>query len=131
MKYARRATLVLAAMAFTLLLTTTVAFAIETWSSRGMYAVHPPRGEFVTVRGARMNVICRGEATPAAPALVFQAGIAGGALDRLPLMDVLDDSYRVCAFDRFGQDLERSGAGAACLRHGGRGVASCVAGIGD
>lgn len=62
---------------------------------------YPPPGEFVTVNGAQMHYVCQGEGVPT---LVLQAGYGGGALDWLPLMDALDDDYRVCAFDRFGQD---------------------------
>jgi pimeloyl-ACP methyl ester carboxylesterase len=62
---------------------------------------YPPRGEFVTVDNSQMHVICRGSGSPT---LVIQAGIAGGALDWLPVMDTLAASHRVCAFDRLGQD---------------------------
>lgn len=60
-----------------------------------------PRGRFISVNGAQMHVYCTGEGEQT---LVLQAGIGGGALDWLPLMEELDDEFRVCAFDRFGQD---------------------------
>ncbi|MFN2167818.1 MAG: alpha/beta fold hydrolase, partial [Anaerolineae bacterium] len=62
---------------------------------------YPPRGQFVDVGGARMHVICRGAGEPT---LVMQGGIAGGALDWLPIMEELASTHRVCAFDRLGQD---------------------------
>ncbi len=77
-------------------------------------AYYPARGSFVTVNDAQMHVICQGQGEPT---LALQAGIAGGALDWLPVMAELAPSHRVCAFDRLGQDLERSGADTAHLRH--------------
>ena len=71
-------------------------------------AAYPPRGQFVDVGGARMHVICRGAGDPT---LVMQGGIAGGALDWLPVMEELAPTHRVCAFDRLGQDVRLAGAG--------------------
>lgn len=62
---------------------------------------YPPRGEFVTVGASRMHILCQGSGEPA---VVFQAGIAGGALDWLPVMQELSHEHQVCAFDRLGQD---------------------------
>ena len=64
-------------------------------------ALYPARGSFVTVNDAQMHVICQGQGEPT---LAFQAGIAGGAIDWLPVMAELAPSHRVCAFDRLGQD---------------------------
>ena len=64
-------------------------------------AHYPARGSFVTVNHAQMHVICQGQGEPT---LALQAGIAGGALDWLPVMAELAPSHRVCAFDRLGQD---------------------------
>jgi len=73
----------------------------DTVASRRVPETYPPRGEFVNVDGARMHVICQGSGEPT---LALQPGIGGGALDWLPLMEELDDDFRVCAFDRLGQD---------------------------
>jgi pimeloyl-ACP methyl ester carboxylesterase len=54
---------------------------------------------------ANMHVVCQGSGSPT---LVLQPGIAGGALDWLPLMEELSDTTRVCAFDRLGQDWSDS-----------------------
>ena len=62
---------------------------------------YPPRGEFVDVGGAKMHVICQGSGEPV---LAMQGGIAGGAIDWLPLMNEMAPGHRVCAFDRLGQD---------------------------
>lgn len=63
---------------------------------------YPPPGEFVPVGRSEMHVICQGSGNPT---FVMQPGIAGGALDWLPLMEELAISnHRVCAFDRLGQD---------------------------
>ena len=64
-------------------------------------AAYPPRGQFVDVGGARMHVICRGAGEPT---LVMQGGIAGGALDWLPIMEEMASTHRVSAIDRLGQD---------------------------
>ena len=77
------------------------AIAWDVYASRRALDDYPPRGGFVQVDGARMHVICEGSGDPT---LVMQAGIAGGALDWLPLMEELAPSNRVCAFDRLGQD---------------------------
>jgi pimeloyl-ACP methyl ester carboxylesterase len=70
-------------------------------ATRAVATVYPPRGQFVDVGGAQMHVICRGAGEPT---LVMQGGIAGGALDWLPVMEELASTHRVCAFDRLGQD---------------------------
>ena len=77
------------------------AYAYDRQQTANVMREFAPRGEFVDVDGARMHVICRGAGEPT---LVLQAGIAGGALDWLPLMDELAADHRVCAFDRLGQD---------------------------
>lgn len=83
------------------LILTTGAYAYDRQQTAAVDRTFAPRGEFVDVDGARMHVICRGAGEPT---LVMQAGIAGGALDWLPIMDELAASHRVCAFDRLGQD---------------------------
>jgi pimeloyl-ACP methyl ester carboxylesterase len=77
------------------------AIAWDYYDSNRTIADYPPRGEFVPVGTAEMHVICQGSGSPT---LVMQPGIAGGALDWLPVMEELAVSNRVCAFDRLGQD---------------------------
>ena len=74
---------------------------VDAQASRNAAETYGPRGEFVEVNGAQMHVICQGDGERT---LVLQAGIGGEALDRLPLMETMDDEFRVCAFDRLGQD---------------------------
>jgi pimeloyl-ACP methyl ester carboxylesterase len=90
------------AIAIVILLVLLVAAtkAWDTMASRSVVEEYPPRGEFVDIDGVHMHVICQGEGEPT---LALQPGIGGGALDWLPLMEELDDDYRVCAFDRLGQ----------------------------
>ena len=77
------------------------ASVVDARASRNAVQRYSPRGQFVDVNGAQMHVVCVGEGEQT---LVLQAGIGGGALDWLPLMDKLEDEFRVCAFDRLGQD---------------------------
>lgn len=104
MKLAQRIGLVLLLIAGAVGLAVSGAYAFDTQATRSAGFSYPPRGELLTVSGAQMHVICRGNADPSGLTLVLQAGIGGGALDWLPLMAELDESARVCAFDRFGQD---------------------------
>ena len=52
-----------------------------------------------------MHYVCMGGGDPT---LVLQGGHGGGAIDWLPVMELLADDYRVCAFDRLGQDWSDS-----------------------
>ncbi len=74
---------------------------VDAQASRNAAEAYGPRGQFVEVNGAQMHVICQGDGEPT---LVLQAGIGGGALDWLPFMESVEDEFRVCAFDRLGQD---------------------------
>ena len=74
---------------------------VDTQASRSAVQRYSPRGQFVEVDGSQMHVFCVGEGERT---LVLQAGIGGGALDWLPLMNELEGEFRVCAFDRLGQD---------------------------
>jgi pimeloyl-ACP methyl ester carboxylesterase len=74
---------------------------VDTQANRSAVQRYSPRGQFVDVDGAQMHVFCVGEGERT---LVLQAGIGGGVLDWLPLMDVMKDDFHVCAFDRLGQD---------------------------
>jgi len=89
------------------------SLAVETVASRRTLATYPPRGEFVNVGGQQMHVICQGEGSPT---LVMQAGIGGGAIDWLPVMEDLAGSVRVCAFDRLGQDWSDAASDLSGLR---------------
>lgn len=84
-----------------LILIVTGMFLWDKYATSRVAVDYPPRGEFVTVGTSRMHVLCQGKGEPA---VVVQAGIAGGALDRLPVMQELSGKHRVCAFDRLGQD---------------------------
>ena len=97
-KWIGRAVIVLVVATLVL---TAGAYAYDRRQTATVMDEFAPRGEFVDVDGARMHVICRGAGEPT---LVLEAGIAGGALDWLPLMDELATDHRVCAFDRLGQD---------------------------
>jgi pimeloyl-ACP methyl ester carboxylesterase len=82
-------------------LVTAGAGIVDAQASRNAVETYGPRGQFVEVNGAQMHVICQGNGEQA---LVLQAGIGGGALDWLPVMENMANEFRVCAFDRFGQD---------------------------
>ncbi len=78
-----------------------VAAVYDTYARAAAPRRYPAPGAFVTVRGGQMHYLCQGSGEPT---LVLQAGIGGGALDWSPIMGVLSQQNRVCAFDRFGQD---------------------------
>jgi hypothetical protein len=77
------------------------AAAFDGYAGAAVYEAYAAPGEFVTVNGARMYYVCDGAGEPT---LVLSAGIGGGALDWSPLLPLLAERNRVCAFDRFGQD---------------------------
>jgi pimeloyl-ACP methyl ester carboxylesterase len=84
-----------------LLLLTGIAWLYEGYASRQALIDFPPPGEFATVNGTRMHYLCQGKGEPT---LVLVAGFDGGALDWMPILPALSKHYRVCAFDRLGQD---------------------------
>lgn len=64
-----------------------------------LIAAHPPRGQIVTVNGAKVHYIMAG----AGPDLILIHGASGNALDLTgPLLNQLSGQYRVIAFDRPG-----------------------------
>jgi len=83
------------------LLVVGVAGAYDRYASAQVLAAYPAPGEFVSINGSQMHVLCQGTGEPT---LVLQAGFGGGALDWSPIMPLLADQRRVCAFDRLGQD---------------------------
>jgi pimeloyl-ACP methyl ester carboxylesterase len=91
----------LGALILAAVIVTAGAGMVDAQATENAVQNYSPRGQFVEVNGAQMHVICQGEGERT---LVLQAGIGGGALDWLPLMEQLEDDFRVCAFDRLGQD---------------------------
>ncbi|MGE5072797.1 MAG: alpha/beta fold hydrolase [Anaerolineae bacterium] len=77
------------------------AWSYDAYALARIAAVYPAPGQFVQVGNSRMHYICQGTGEPT---LVLVAGIPGGALDWMPVMPLLSQHHRVCAFDRLGQD---------------------------
>jgi pimeloyl-ACP methyl ester carboxylesterase len=84
-----------------LLVVVVAAFAYDRYQTARLAESYPAPGAFVPVGERRMHYLCLGEGEPT---LVLQGGHGGGAIDWLPVMERLADRYRVCAFDRLGQD---------------------------
>ena len=72
----------------------------DRFASRRAIENFPAPGSFVAVAGRAMHHVCMGQGEPA---LVLMAGIGGDVLDWEPVMPLLAENQRVCAFDRFGQ----------------------------
>ena len=62
---------------------------------------YPPQGRIVDIDGVQTHVVCSGQGETV---VVLFHGFGGGAIDLLPLMEVLQRSFRVCSFDRPGND---------------------------
>lgn len=89
------------ALGIVLLAALLVAVGYDRYAEGRLAAAYPAPGQFVTVSGARMHYRCVGSGEPT---LALLAGFGGGALDWEPLMPVLAQHHRICAFDRLGQD---------------------------
>jgi pimeloyl-ACP methyl ester carboxylesterase len=78
-----------------------VGFGYDRYASSRVVASYPPPGEILSVDGIETHTICRGTGDET---LVLFHGFAGGAIDMLPLMEMLKNRIRVCSFDRPGND---------------------------
>ncbi len=97
----RRLAWVLAVLAAIILVVVAAAFAYDAYATARLADEYPAPGSFVQVGDRRMHYLCMGEGDPT---VVLQGGHGGGAIDWLPVMELLADDFRVCAFDRLGQD---------------------------
>ena len=97
----RRLLWIVAVLVGVIVVVIAAAFAYDRYATARLADAYPAPGSFVQVGERPMHYLCLGEGEPT---LVLQGGHGGGAIDWLPVMELLADEYRVCAFDRLGQD---------------------------
>jgi pimeloyl-ACP methyl ester carboxylesterase len=84
-----------------IIVTVGIAFGYDRYASQDVAAMYPPDGDILTIDGMDVHTVCRGTGDET---LILFHGFAGGAIDMLPLMEVLQSDLRVCSFDRPGND---------------------------
>ena len=79
-----------------------IGASANVWLTKQERAKYPPPGEMIDIGGRSLHLYCTGERRPDQPTVLLETGAYGYSLNWFRIQPVLENSFRVCSYDRAG-----------------------------